>query len=150
MIILDNTTRSLQVVLGSTPATNQSALLCSYVDITTTTFNPGTTETQTNGTTAVTIMPAPAASTQRQLKYFALHNDDTASITVTLQYNDSGTLRTVLKVTLSVGYRIEYTGEEGFRVYDVNGNLQTTSSSTANYYQNVQVNDTGVPQEKHN
>lgn len=147
MIILDNINRSLQAVLSGVVATNEPMFVCSYADITATTFLPGNNDGQLNGTTPVTIMAAPAASTQRQLKYASVYNADTAPVTITLQYNDNSTLSTIFSITLAVGYRIEYSGEEGFKVYDNNGNLRSLSVTAANYYQTIQVNGTGQPQE---
>ncbi len=147
MIILDTTSRSLQAVLNGAAATTNPVYVCSFVDITSTAFVPGTKDGSLNGGTAVTIMASPAASTQRQLKYFSLFNGDTAPVTVTFMYNDSSTLNNIFATALPVGYRIEYTGENGFKVYDVNGNLRSSSSTTANYYQTVQVNGSNQPQE---
>jgi len=147
MIILDNTSRLLQGVLSGAVATNQPVFVVSYVDITSTIFLPGTSDGAMNGVTPVIILAAPAASTQRQLKYFSLFNIDTAPITFSLVYNDASNPNAILTFTIPSGYRIEYTGEEGFRVYDTNGNLRSISSTAANYYQTLQVNGTGQPQE---
>lgn len=122
MIILDATIRSLEVVLGGAITTNQLPIVASYVDNTTTTYTPGSSNTATNSTTPVTAVAAPAASTQRQVKLLTIANMDTAAATVTVQYNDNSTLRVLFQVALAVGDNLVYTDGEGFRVVDANGN----------------------------
>lgn len=122
MIILDSTTRSLEVVLGGAITTNQLPIVASFVDNTTTTYTPGSSNTATNSTTPVTAVAAPAASTQRQVKLLTIINTDTAAATVTVQYNDNSTLRVLFKVALAMGDNLVYTDGEGFRVVDSNGN----------------------------
>ena len=63
MFILDTTTRSLEIKLAGAVATLQCPYVTSYVDVTTTTYVPGTKNGTTNDGTAVTIVAAPAAST---------------------------------------------------------------------------------------
>jgi|GEM_PF-1748958 hypothetical protein len=147
MIILDTTSKKLEALLSGAAATNNPVFICSYVDITSITFAPGANDSVLNGSTAVTVMASPVASTQRQLKYFSLYNNDTAPVIVTVRYNDSSTLTTIFKTTLQVGYRIEYTGENGFKVYDTNGDLQTVATSSAGFYQTLQINGSNQPQE---
>ena len=124
MIILDATTKSLEVALGGAVATNQLPFVASYVDITTNTFTPSSNNGETNDTTAVTLLAAPASATQRQLKYLSLVNEDTANVTVNISYNDNSTLRKVADFTLITGDSLYYTDGEGFRVFDSVGNLK--------------------------
>lgn len=116
MIILDATNRSLEVVLAVAVAANQLPVVASYVDVTTTTYTPGTTTTATNNTTGVTIVAAPGAGTQRQVKFISIHNADTAGAVVTVRFNDNTTLRTLCKVNLPAGDTLQYTDGEGWRV----------------------------------
>lgn len=99
MIILDATTRSVEVLLGGAVTTNQLPIVASYVDNTTTSYTPGSSNTQSNNTTAVTAVAAPASSTQRQVKLLTVTNADTAAATVTVRYNDNGTTRTLFKAS---------------------------------------------------
>jgi hypothetical protein len=128
MIILDATTRKVEVLLGATVTTNQLPVVASFVDVTTTTYTPGSSNTATNNTTAVTAVAAPASSTERQVKLMTIYNADTASATVTVRYNDNGTTRTLIQPTLSVGDTLLYTDGEGFRVIDANGNIKGVTS----------------------
>lgn len=116
MIILDATNRSLEVVLAAAITTNQLPVVSSYVDVTTTTYTPGSSTTATNSTTGVTIVAAPGAATQRQIKFLSIHNADTAAAVVTVRYNDNTTLRTLCKVSLPAGDTLQYTDGEGWRV----------------------------------
>jgi len=58
-----------------------------------------------NGTTDVTVLAAPAASTSRTVRPGGINifNNDTADITVTLQVNDNSTDRVLDKATISAG-----------------------------------------------
>jgi len=125
MIILDATTKSLEVDLDGAIATNQLPIVASFVDVTTTTYAPGATDTETNNTTAVTAVAAPAASTQRQVKLLTIYNRDTAVAIVTVQLNNNATLRTLIKVTLAVGDTLVYTDGEGWRVVTASGQIKS-------------------------
>jgi hypothetical protein len=133
VIILDATTRSLEVVLSGAITTNQLPVVASYVDVTTTTYVPGATPTVTNSTTPVTIAAAPGASTQRQVKMITVRNADTVSATVTINYNDNATLRALAKFTLAVDDLLVYTDGEGFRVFSSAGALKATIDLADDY-----------------
>lgn len=131
MFILDSTVRSLQAKLASAVATNQLPIVASFVDVTATGYTPGANATQTNGSTAVDAVAAPAASTQRQVKLLTIRNSDTAAVTLTVQYNDNGTARIVWSGTLQVGETFVYTDGEGFRVLDNSGQIKQTTANAA-------------------
>ncbi len=116
MIILDATTKTLEIDLAGAITTSQLPVVVSYADVTTTAYTPASTDMATNSTTAVTIVAAPAASTQRQVKLLTVYNADTATATVTVQLNNNGTLRPLVVVTLAVGSTLIYTDGEGWRV----------------------------------
>lgn len=123
-MILDSTTKSLQVVLNATPATTQASIVASWADLTATTFIGGNTDLTSNGTTAVTAVAAPAASTQRQLKNLNIYNADSAYITVTVQLLDGATVRVLYKATLAPGQTLVWTAEQGW----VTASLQAAST----------------------
>lgn len=132
MIILDTTTRKLELVLAAAPAANQLPFVASYVDISQSSpaLTAASTNTSaTNSTTAVTAVAAPGASTSRQLKFLSIQNADTAAATVTVRVNDNSTLRIVFKATLAVGDQICFTDAEGFSVLDSTGALKQVLSS---------------------
>jgi len=126
MIILDATDRSLEIFLDAAPATNQLPIISSYVDVTTTTYTPATNHLVSNGTTAVTVVAAPAASTQRQVKLLVIRNKDTATRIVTLQLNVASTLRDIAKFTLAIDDVLIYTDGEGFKVLNSSGSVKQT------------------------
>ena len=106
-------------------------MVASYVDVTTTTYTPGSNNTATNNTTAVTAVAAPASSTERQIKLMTVYNADTVAATLTLRYNDNGTTRILTNTTLNPGDSLIYTDGEGFRVIDTNGNIKQLAGTTA-------------------
>jgi hypothetical protein len=62
-------------------------------------ITPGSTRTSLNGTTPVTIVAAPAASTYRIVLAVRMTNIDTAAVTVTLKKSIAATSKQVDKVT---------------------------------------------------
>jgi hypothetical protein len=112
-VILDTTTRSIEALLAAT-ATTQPTFVVSLTDITTTSFTPGSSTGALNSTTAVTLVAAPAASTQRQVKFISIYNGDSVSHTLTIQYNDNGTIIPLLKTSIAVGAILYWTPETGW------------------------------------
>ncbi len=132
MIILDTTTRSLEFKLGGTVTTNQLPFVSFYTDHTSAAYTPISQNGVSNNTTAVTIVTAPAASTQRAVKYINIRNRDTISETVTLQYNDNGTIRELFVVVLSVDDTLTYTDVNGWEVINTSGQKKSIASITGN------------------
>lgn len=122
-MILDTTARSIEILLGGAVTTNELPWVVSYADHTDETFIPATAQGVSNGTTEVTIVSAPAASTQRQLKYLNIYNADTVTAVVTIQLDDTTVNRIMMKVTLPVGYQLVYTDTTGWTVLDEQGQL---------------------------
>lgn len=121
MIILDATNKSLEVVLAGTVATSQPTFVVSYAEHTSVSFTPKNDVGSTNNSTPVTLVSAPAASTQRQIKYLNVFNIDTADVTVTIQYNNNGTIRTLTKITIEPGEQLVYDEYIGFRKQGILG-----------------------------
>jgi hypothetical protein len=103
MLILDATTKSIVVAMSSAAATTNPSYVTSYSDDTGTAFTEGSSDGALNGTSSVTIVASPASSTRRLVKTIYISNTDTASVTLTVSYNDNATLRQIAKVTLQVG-----------------------------------------------
>lgn len=147
MIILNTTTKSLELVLAGAITSNQLQFVASYVDISQ--ANWGLTGADSNSgvsndTTAVTVAAAPAADTSRQVKFLSVFNADTAAATVTIQENNNATLRTVCKVTLPVGASLIYTDGEGFRVISAAGAIfNTFDGAEHNNLANIQGGTSG-------
>ena len=131
MIVLDSTLKTLEIVLGGAVTTTQLPFVAVYIDVTTTAYTPIENDGVSNNATAVTMVAAPAASTQRQIKFLSVQNEDTVNATVILQYNDNGTIRRISKFTLSPDDTLLYTDGEGMRVLDSTGSLKQSSSGSS-------------------
>lgn len=117
MIVLSATTDKIQVVLGGAITTNQCQCVASWRDITATpTYVAGRSLANTNSTTDVDLIAAPAASTQRVIDYLGVYNADTASVTLTVKYDANGTDYVIWKGTLTTLQRLEYENGKGFTV----------------------------------
>jgi hypothetical protein len=133
MIVLKQN-QSLEIVLSAAPAT-QLPVAVSWRGITTTTFAPDSAYTQTNGTTAVTLVGSPSAGEQRVIDFVSVFNQNAANAQVTLRVNDSGTPLIIARVTLGVDERFEYQEGNGIAVYNAAGALKTIATGTANVAQ---------------
>lgn len=132
MIILTATTDNLQLVLAGAITTNQLDIYTSWRDITTTGFTPGRTPSNSNNTTDVNIVPAPAASTQRVIDFISIYNRDTVNATVTVKLDANGTEYTLVQVILAPNERMAFVEGEGWRVIANNGAVKQTYSSGTN------------------
>ena len=116
MIVLTETTDNLQVVLTGAVTTNQLNCFASWRDVTTTAYTPGRTVVNTNSTTDVNVVAAPAASTQRVVDFISIYNADTAAAVVTVKLDANGTEYPIVKMTLAAGETLEYTDSSGWQV----------------------------------
>lgn len=132
MIILENTTDHIDVVLGGNVATNQLPCIVSWRDRTATTFVAGRTIVNSNNTTDVNISGSPAASTQRVIDFISIHNKDTANAVVSIDYDVNGTDYIIFKTTLAPDERIEYTEGGGFKVFSTTGSVKQSINQGAN------------------
>ena len=123
-IILDATTKSLQAVMSGAAATTNPDFTASWADNNGTVFTEGSTDGALNGSTPVTLVAAPGASTRRVVKSLTIQNRDTAAVTITLQYNNNTTLRQVMKVTLAINDTFSLEG-----TYDTNGQFKYVSTT---------------------
>jgi len=123
MLVLDTTSKTITAVLSAAPATNQPNYVVAWADNNGTTFTEGASDCTLNGTSTVTMVASPAASTRRIIKSINIQNTDTAQITVTVGYYNGTNTRVIAKVTLNVGDT--WTTDATF---DSNGQIKTTSS----------------------
>lgn len=106
MIILDATTKSLEVKLTGAVTTTElvwHADAIDYLDSDQSVSDLAETDGLSNGATAVTMVAAPAAAHTRHVRALTVYNQDTAAAVVTIQINNGGTKRIVWKGTLAVG-----------------------------------------------
>lgn len=102
----------------------------SYADITTTTFAPAQASGQITTATTTTIVSAPAASTQRQLRQITLRNVGTASNVVSVQKDVSGANRVLFSATLAASEALVMDSNGAFAVYNSAGSVKTQASDT--------------------
>jgi len=101
--VLDATTKKIEASMSGAPATTNPTFMSSYSDQTITSFTPGSNNGSLNGVTAVTLVAAPAASTQRIIKDITIYNKDTAVVTITLRIDVSATDFELFVFTLVAG-----------------------------------------------
>lgn len=121
---LDATTKSLEGVLASAPATTNPTFDVAYNDHTTSSLTLGDASGAFNGTTDVVLVNAPAASTQRQIVRIAIANVDTIPHFVTLFKDVSGTEYTIIRVWIKPGEELNWTREASWRIIDSEGRFE--------------------------
>lgn len=130
-MILDTTTKTVDLILDANKTTNECQITAAYADITPTTFTPGSNDLLSNGTTAVTVVAAPAASTQRSVKEITVYNNDTVQHTAYVRLNDAGTPRVVAAMILPPGTSASYPATGGGGATILAGNPTATAGPTA-------------------
>jgi hypothetical protein len=125
-LVLDGTTKTIQAVMSGAAATSNPDFTVAYADSTSSSLTEGSNDGALNGTTAVTLVSAPAASTRRVVKWLTIQNKDTAAVTVTVTFNNSTgpTTRQIAKVTLQPNDTWTTDG-----TFDSSGNMKTVVGS---------------------
>lgn len=103
LIVLDTTTRTLKAKMDMTAMTSNCSVIVAYADHDGTNFTEGVDPSTLNGTTAVTILSAPASATRRVVKSITVYNPDDETHTTTLIFNDNGTEYGITRLTLPPG-----------------------------------------------
>lgn len=130
MLRLDNTV-SLQAVLsGAVTSQQPQVTVCASDQSATGYAGLAPIRTALNSTTDVTILAAPATLTIRDVDYLGIFNRDTASITVTIKYDASGTDTIITTFTLLTLETLLYIHGTGWVTLAANGALKTTSAAT--------------------
>ncbi len=123
-MIINGTNETIELVLGATVAANQASFSCSYNKKSSSTLTPYEINGSSNNTTAVTLVSSPSSGEEHQVRSFYLENNDTASITVTIRFNNTSVTRTIFKAIIAVGESLSYTAEKGWSVLDGKGNKE--------------------------
>ena len=125
-LVLDGTTKTIQAVMSGAAATSNPDFTVAYADSTSSSLTEGSNDGALNGTTAVTLVSAPSASTRRIVKWLTIQNKDTAAVTVTVTFNNSTgpTTRQIAKVTLQPNDTWTTDG-----TFDANGNMKTVAGT---------------------
>lgn len=119
-VILDSTSKSLELITSAAVSTDYAV---SYADNTSTGLTPGNSAGNVATATTTTILAAPAASTQRQVKWLSVRNRDASlTQTVTLVLDVSATERHLTSaITLEAGEALTVTSEGRVIVYTASG-----------------------------
>lgn len=118
-LVLDGTAISIQVAMSTSAATTNPTFVSTYADNSGTGITEGATDGALNGSTDVTVVPAPTGSNRRVIKDITIYNGDSAPVTIFVKYDNNATQRTIAKVTLAVGDTWTTDG-----TFDTNGNLK--------------------------
>jgi hypothetical protein len=119
-LVLDGTAISIQVAMSGAAATTNPTFVATYADNAGSGITEGATDGVLNGSTDVTVVPAPTGTNRRVIKDITIYNGDTAAVTLFVKYDNNATQRTIAKATLAVGDTWTTDG-----VFDSNGNLKT-------------------------
>ena len=110
-MILDATTKSIEIKLGEAIVTSQLEWIMEAVDLLAANASFQATVTGdgvTNGVTAVPVLGAPIALHLRQLKLLVVYNADTITHTVIPQLHSGANIRRLPKQTVLAGESYVY------------------------------------------
>lgn len=153
-MILDTTSKTIELILGSAKTTNDCEYTADYVDTASgTTFVPIGNLGLTNGTSAVTAISAPAGSVQRHVKALTVYNADTVNSVVTVRMYDGTNRRVIMKVTLTPGQTLCFTPEAGWNIMQslvgqIPGTKTNDSAAAGNvgeYIESIILNTSEIP-----
>lgn len=113
---------SIKVKLGGAATTTELPITGCYTEVSATGSIVGFADihTITTGSTEVSIVGVAAAGNLRKLQGLRIVNVDTAAATVTI-FQDDGTARNAIVVTLAVGYQLNVFDNGAWEVRDANG-----------------------------
>jgi len=123
-LVLDATTKTIQVAMSGAAATANPDFTAAFADNNGTSFVEAASDGALSGSTDVVVVAAPAAGFRRIIKKIFIENKDTAAVTITVKYDNNATQRTIAKVTLQVGDTWTTDG-----TFDTNGALKQTLGS---------------------
>lgn len=118
MISFDTIDRSLTLQLDSAPAT-ELQVLASFAELDSPTqeLEAYRTEvTETDGTSEITVVPAPIADKARILKYAIVQNTDNSPVTVTVNFVDDTLVVPIVTALLSPSDSLQYLDGSGWTV----------------------------------
>lgn len=131
-LLLDATTKSLEL---ETSSAAQIDYVVSYADHTATTFVPGMNQGTVSSATTTAILAAPAASTQRQVKWITVRNRSTTTAqTATLKLDVSATeYHLGAATTLGPGEYMRMNANGETQVYTSAGLLRSMQNDIAGF-----------------
>jgi hypothetical protein len=143
MILLKATTETLTLTTSTIADIDYSI---SYADITTSTFSPSTSEGKIITATTTTVLTAPAASTQRQVKLISITNRHASTTnTVVISKVVSGTSYYLTPVaTLLAGESMQYMDGQGWIFYTSTGAQKRDGTTAAGANTDILYNNNGI------
>lgn len=132
MLLLPTTSDSLELVTSAAVAVDYVA---AWADHTSSGVAASAGTGQVSTATTTTIVAAPGASTQRQIRGLTVRNAGSADVTVTVQAKPSGTARTIVKAAIQPGETLAYSDGRGWYSLDSAGRerQQRSDAGTAGY-----------------
>ena len=103
VIVLDTTTRTLKAKLLEAKNTSEVQFTAHWADSSSngSALAEGDTPSLSSGTSAVTVVAAPAGSTKRDIKFVTIYNPDVISHTILFYLDDNGTSYYIGRGTLT-------------------------------------------------
>lgn len=129
--LLTSTNDSLEVVSTTTAST---ACTANFVDITTSAFTPGSNQVTISTATTTSLVSAPAASTQRQVKSIHCRNQGSTQQTIAVQKDVSATnylLTPAIVLNGGESFTMDSTGQ--VMQYDGSGRPQQVTQTQTGY-----------------
>ncbi len=144
MIHLDDAT-VLEAVLSAAAATTNPDITAFYVDdVSSATPDAKKNAVALTGATAVTLVAAAASGKKRAISTIALHNKDTAAVTLTIRTNASSTIKNLITVTLQVGDNFGYEDRGNYYVTDSSGQLRVAGNTSGRIIRTTQYLTSGT------
>ena len=128
MLLLTSTSDIVRVVTGASVST--ITVHASYVDNASGTITPGRSNANITTATTTTIVAAPGASTQRNVKaIYITNNNATTSCQVTVQHFDGTTSTDLMSVTLKAGENLVLDEDGSWHHHDPQGANYSAAST---------------------
>jgi len=142
-----DSTRTIEVLLTAAHTTNPLEIYASYQDFAKTELADQVTDNTTNGTTAVTVIAAPATGVTRGVNFLSVYNADTAAKSVIVRVFNGTNRRTICKREIQPGETLVVTPTEisvqiPTVVQSIIAGDGLSSSGTAEVTLSVNVDDT--------
>ena len=119
MILLTSTSDIVRVVTGS--AVTAIEVHAAYVDVASGVVTPGRTNTRITTATTTTVVPSPAASTQRNIRGLYITNNSTGTCDVRVEHFDGTNSVELMQFVLLAGENMTLGEEGGWVHHDANG-----------------------------
>lgn len=125
MIVLDKTTRKLQIVLGSAPAAELYVQVVYFDEVRERAEGTGeiyksphrTQLSRSNNTTDADICDAPALpNAVRNIEKVSVHNSNAGAVTATIKIDDSGTDSITKTHAIGAGQTLNYENQYGWSI----------------------------------